>query len=165
MLHTKRLFLRGPRASDLDAMFAIYSDPQNMTYWSTPPHPDRDTTQKMLSEKIAAFALSPVNFLIELDGQMIGNAGVFREWEVGFMLHHPFHRQGLVSEAMLAILPYIWATTPAQTLTGDADPHNAASVALFQKLGFHETHRAKDTFCINGVWSDSVYFALDRPKA
>jgi len=162
MLTTQRLVLRGPRASDLDAMFAIYSDPENMAYWSTAPHADLATTQKMLAGKIADFAQSLVNFIIDLDGKMIGNAGMFREWEVGFMLHHPYHRQGYVSEAMLAILPHIWATTQAQVLTGDADPRNAASVGLFHKLGFSQTHRADRTFCIDGVWSDSVYFALER---
>lgn len=164
ILKTERLILRGPRQADLDAMFAIYSDPTNMAYWSTPPHADDATTQKMLSEKIVAFASTPVNFFLEMDGQVIGNAGMFREWEVGFMLHHPYHRQGLLTEAMQAILPHIWATTEAQALTGDVDPRNAASMALFRKLGFRETHREKDTFCIDGVWSDSVYFALDRPN-
>jgi ribosomal-protein-alanine N-acetyltransferase len=163
MLRTERLVLRGPRQSDLDAMFAIYSDPVNMTYWSTPPHPDRDTTQKMLSDKIVAFASSPVNFVLEYDGTMIGNAGMFRKWEVGFMLHHPYHRQGMIFEAMTTILPHIWATTDATVLTGDADPRNDASIAVFRKLGFQETHRAERTFCIDGVWADSIYFALSRP--
>lgn len=163
MIQTQRLLLRGPRQTDLDAMFAIYSDPTNMAFWSTAPHTDRDVTQRMLSDKIVAFASSPVNFVIELDGQMIGNAGMFREWEVGFMLHHPFHRRGYVSEAMQAILPHIWATTSATVLTGDADPNNAASIAMFHKLGFRETHRARNTFYINGIWSDSVYFAHERP--
>jgi len=163
MLRSKRLILRGPRQSDLAAMYAIYSDQQNMVYWSTPPHPDPDTTQRMLSEKIVAFASCPVNFFIEMDGKLIGNAGMFREWEVGFMLHRPYHRKGIMTEAMETIMPHIWTTTQVQTLTGDVDPNNLASVSLFQKLGFHETHRAQNTFCIDGNWVDSVYFALNRP--
>lgn len=163
MLQTARLTLRGPRQSDLDAMYQIYSDPLNMRYWSTPPHPDPSVTQNLLSEKIVSFASNPVNFILDHKGQMIGNAGMFREWEVGFILHHPYHRQGFVREAMQAILPHIWRCTRAQTLTADADPMNAASVGILSSLGFQETHRAKNTFCIDGVWSDSVYFKIDRP--
>ena len=163
LLKTARLTLRGPRQTDLDAMFAIYSDPLNMRYWSTPPHADPSITQALLSAKIVSFASNPVNFILDLDGVMIGHAGMFRLWEVGFILHHPHHRQGYVREAMEVILPHIWATTPAEVLTADADPGNAASVGLLTNLGFHETHRAARTFCINGVWADSVYFALPRP--
>lgn len=165
MLQTHRLTLRGPRQADLDAMFAIYSDPQNMRFWSTPPHATPDVTQIMLSERIVAFASNPVNFILDLDGRMIGNAGMFREWEVGFMLHHPYHRQGYVSEAMQMILPHIWQVTRAQSLTADADPNNIASVGLLRRLGFAQTHHAKNTFFINGIWYDSVYLKLDRPAA
>lgn len=163
MLRTKRLTLRGPRQSDLQPMFAIYSDPINVAYWSTSPHADVATTQEILDGKIADFAQYPVNFILDLDGEMIGHAGMFRQWEVGVMLHRPYHRKGYVTEAMSAIIPYIWASTDAPVLTGDVDPRNSASVGLFHKLGFHETHRKKDTFCIDGVWSDSVYFVLERP--
>lgn len=76
----------------------------------------------------------------------------------------PSHwRQGIMQEAMRAIIPHLWTVTDHQSLTADADPNNAASVGLLTSLGFTETHRAKNTFCINGVWSDSVYLALQRP--
>ena len=163
ILRTDRLILRGPRPDDLDAMFAIYSDPVNMAHWSTPPHADISITREMLADKIAGFATAPVNFILEHQGRMIGHAGMFRDWEVGFMLHHPYHRQGLVAEAMAAILPHLWATTQAEVLTADVDPRNLASIRLLERLGFHESHRAEGTFCIDGVWVDSVYFALKRP--
>lgn len=145
-------------------MFAIYSDPQNMRFWSTPPHASSETTQNLLSEKIVSFATMPVNFILDLDGQMIGNAGMFREGEVGFMLHHPYQRHGYVREAMETILPHIWASTTAPELTADVDLNNGASLGILSRLGFQETHRSTKTFCINGVWADSVYFALPRPQ-
>jgi ribosomal-protein-alanine N-acetyltransferase len=48
-------------------------------------------------------------------------------------------------------------------LTADADPMNAASVATLTSAGFVKTGEAKNTFCVDGVWSDSVYFTL-KPK-
>ena len=102
--------------------------------------------------------------MIEKDGRAIGNAGMYRGTEVGFILHPDYWRQGILTEAMGAIIPHLFATTTVAALTADVDPRNAASVALLTGLGFEETHRAKNTFFIEGEWSDSVYFALPRPK-
>jgi len=163
MLNTERLTLRGPKASDLDAMFAVYSDPHAMAYWSTTPHADPSITKDLLDRRIAHWALEQINFQIDLDGRCIGNAGNFARNEIGFMLHPDQWRNGYVSEAMGAIIPHLWRVTDHTELTADADPNNAASVGLLTSLGFHETHRARNTFFINGIWSDSVYFALPRP--
>ncbi len=163
VLTTKRLVLREPLARDLEPMFAIYSDPAAMRYWSTAPHEGPDVTKDLLDRRIAAWARAPVNFQITIDDSYIGNAGNFSGDEIGFMLNPKYWRQGILTEAMNAIIPHIFANTDHDQLTADADPLNAASCGLLRKLGFHETHRAQNTFCINGVWSDSVYFALPRP--
>lgn len=163
-LTTKRLILRGPRPDDIDAMVAIYRDPRAMKYWSTPPHSGAPQTRAQLARKIAYFAENPTDFIIEKDGRMIGHAGLYRTTEVGFILHPDHWRQGIVTEAMQAIIPHLWAVTDHAQLTADVDPLNAASVALLKRLGFVETHRAARTFCLEGVWADSVYFALQRPS-
>ncbi|PUB19289.1 GNAT family N-acetyltransferase [Yoonia sediminilitoris] len=163
VLTTPRLQLRGPVPRDLDAMFATYSDPGAMKYWSTEPHATADITQELLDRRIAAWQVAPLNFQITMGDQYIGNAGNFRHDEIGFMLHPDYWRQGILTEAMGAIIPYLFANTDHARLTADADPENHASCGLLRSLGFAETHRARNTFCINGVWSDSVYFALPRP--
>lgn len=163
MLHTERLTLRGPLTSDLDDMFAIYSNPRAMKFWSTNPHEDPSVTKELLDRRIAHWAVAKTNFQIELDGRYIGNAGKFRDTEVGFMLDPDYWRKGIIREAMGAIIPHLWAATDLAELTADADPLNEASVGVLQSLGFHETHRAKNTFFINDHWCDSVYFSLPRP--
>lgn len=164
MLKTKRLTLRGPLACDLDDMFALYSDPRAMQYWSTAPHGSPSVTRALLDSRMATWPHKQTFFQIELDGQFIGNAGNDRGAEVGFILHPDHWRKGIIFEAMSAIIPHLWAITDHTALTADADPSNAGSVGMLQSLGFVETHRAKNTFCINGQWSDSVYFALPRPS-
>lgn len=163
MLKTKRLTLRAPCEDDLEAMFAVYSNPNAMKYWSTPPHEDISVTKKLLDGRIAHWAHAPVNFQIELDGSFIGNAGNYYKNELGAMLEPDHWRKGYVREAFEAIIPHLWSVTDHDVLTGDIDPNNAASLALVNSLGFHETHRAQNTFCIDGVWVDSIYFALPRP--
>jgi ribosomal-protein-alanine N-acetyltransferase len=163
MLSTARLILRGPLDSDVDAVFATYSDPVAMRYWSTPPHENRDVTAAFYAKRKGDWDAPRRNFQIEMDGQWIGNAGMFRDFEVGFMLSPALWRQGIISEAMGTIIPYLFGEIGVPYMTADADPNNAASCGILRSLGFTETHRAKNTFCINDVWSDSVYFRLDPP--
>ncbi len=162
MLKTERLTLRAARPDDLDDLFAIYSDRRAMRYWSTPPHPDKTTTQGNLDRLIASARDRLVYFVFEHQGRVIGLGGMHKGDEIGFLLHPDYWRQGLVREAMQAIIPHLFEVTDVQQLTADVDPRNAASVGLLIALGFEETHRAKNTFCINGEWSDSVYFRLNR---
>lgn len=108
MLTTKRLTLRAPVMGDLDDMFAVYSDPRAMAYWSTAPHADPSVTQELLERRIPHWnTAGPLNFQIDLGGRYIGNAGNFRDTEVGFMLHPDHWRRGIVREAMSAIIPHL----------------------------------------------------------
>lgn len=165
MLKTKRLILREPRLDDLDGMCAVYSDPQTMQFWSTEPDTNREATQVRLQKRIERWQASPTNFHIEMDDQFIGVAGNSVNTEIGFILNRKYWRQGIVTEAMTAIIPHLWQTTDYPELTADADPNNLASIGCLMALGFRETHRASRTFFINGVWSDSIYLSLPRPAA
>lgn len=164
-LRTERLILRAARQDDLMVLYAVFSDRRAMAYWSTGPHDSPARTQQNLDRLIAPGQETLTYFVIEMDRRAIGTAGMYQSDEVGFLLHPDYWRQGIVTEAMRAIVPYLFEVTEHSELTADVDTDNAASVTLLKSLGFHETHRAKSTFCIEGVWSDSVYFALPRPQA
>jgi [ribosomal protein S5]-alanine N-acetyltransferase len=159
---TARLVLRAPRADDLAAFHAIMSDRRAMAHWSTLPHPDLATTERWMQPMLAQ-AQTGHERVIECDGQVIGKAGGYRLPDVGFILRPDHWGRGYATEAMAAILPFIWATSATDHLLADVDPLNPGSLRVLAKLGFHETHRAERTFCLGGVWADSVYLRLDRP--
>lgn len=162
-LHTDRLTLRAAKQDDLADLFAIFSDPRAMKYWSTAPHDSPERTQSNLDYMIASAKDQLVYFVIEMDGKAIGTAGMHKDDEVGFLLHPDHWRKGIVTEAMTVIIPHLFAVTDHAQLTADADPDNLASVNCLKKLGFQVKGTAKNTFLINGIWSHSVYFALPRP--
>ncbi len=163
-LVTERLILRAAKQGDLMDLHAIFKDQRAMRYWSTPPHDSPERTQENLDRLIASAEQQLTYFVIEKEGRVIGTAGMYKSDEVGFLLHPDYWRQGIMTEAMQAIIPHLFAVTTHPQLTADADPRNAASIGILKSLGFEETHRAEKTFCINGEWSDSVYFALQRPS-
>ena len=159
-LHTKRLILRKARSGDLKDLHAVYSDPLVMRYWSTPPHEDVDITRRHLERLIASSDPVLTYFVLERAGHAIGCAGVHAGDEIGFLLRSDHWQQGLMSEALKALIPYFFEDLHYTQLTADADPMNAASVATLRAAGFVQTGEAKNTYCVDGVWSDSVYFTL-----
>ena len=163
VLRTLRLNLRRAQQRDLDDLFAIYSDARAMQFWSTLPHDSAAVTQGNLDSMIAQSPLT--YFVLDLDGRAIGCAGLHRGDEIGFILHPDHWQHGYMTEAMQAIIPFLFATTDIMQLTADIDPRNTASAATLRKLGFTETHRVARTYCIGGVWSDSAYFAHPRDRA
>ncbi|WP_439122713.1 GNAT family N-acetyltransferase [Marivita sp.] len=157
---TKRLVLRKARVEDLDDLHAVYSDPQVMRYWSTPPHDDVAQTRRNLTRLIASSDPVVTYFVIECGGRAVGCAGVHMGDEIGFLLRSDHWQQGLMSEALGALIPYFFEDLRYLQLTADADPMNAASVATLRAAGFVQTGEAKNTYCVDGVWTDSVYFTL-----
>lgn len=163
MIRTPRLRLRRARMSDLDDLFAVFSDPRAMRYWDTPPHADIAPTRRWLAAMMALPPGASDDFVIERDGRVIGKAGCWRIAEIGFILHPDHWRQGIATEALAAILPHVFATLAVDALTADVDPRNAAALALLARLGFAETHRARNTILVGDEWCDSVYLRLPRP--
>jgi RimJ/RimL family protein N-acetyltransferase len=162
MIRTERLVLRKAREDDLAALHAIMSDPQAMRFWSTPPHPDLATTQAWLAGMIAIPPDTGDDFIVELDGRLIGKLGAWRWPEVGFLLSRDHWGKGYASEALTAFIGHAFAGR-ADHLTADVDPRNRASLALLARTGFRETHRAARTWLVGEEWCDSVYLALQRP--
>lgn len=159
---TERLLLRRPRTDDLDAVFAIMSDPRAMRYWSTLPHADREVTRIWLDRMIARNEAGGEDFVIEHQGRAVGHVGAGCLPDFGFMLHPGAWGRGFATEASVAFIDYAFGTTPITKLTADVDPRNAASLRVLAKLGFVETGRAERTFLLGDEWCDSIYLALPR---
>lgn len=164
-LITKRLTLRGPQPEDLDDLFAIYSDPRAMEYWSTPPYENRFVTKERLDGWIPEFAIKPHYFSIVHKERVVGSCGAHSGNEIGYILHPDVWGKGMAKEAMQAVIAYLWVQTDFTGLRADLDLRNAASEGLLRSLGVHETGRATNTYCVGGVWIDSLYMVLPRPRS
>ncbi len=162
ILRTARLALRRAEMSDLAAMHAMMSDAETMRYWATLPHADLDVTRAWLSNMVADPEGLNDDFVLVHDGSVVGHAGAWRMPEIGFMLHRDHRGKGLMSEAMAAVIPHLFARHDVPALTADVDPRNAASLALLSALGFSETGRAERTFLLGAEWADSIYLHLPR---
>jgi RimJ/RimL family protein N-acetyltransferase len=161
-LLSERLTLRPARIDDADALFDIYSRPEAMAYWSTPPHSTRQITREWLQALIDNTDTCGFDLIAEYQGRIIGKGGLYRPPEFGYMIHPDFWGRGLGQEMAITILHHAFTAYDLREVTADVDPGNLASLRLLNKLGFQITGQAQKTFQIDGAWKDSVYLALSR---
>lgn len=162
ILHSARLMLRPLDWGDVADMHAVMRKPEAMRYWSTLPHADLAATQSWMARKLAR-ADRAAEFAMVLEGRVIGTVGGDQLPEIGFILHPDHWGKDLVSEAMAVVVAHIFASQPIAALTADADPRNAASLRVLQRLGFVVVGSAQNTFLLGKEWCHSVYLRLDRP--
>ena len=103
--------------------------------------------------------------LHENSERVIGKVGVWRDEEIGFLLHRENWRKGIMREAVEALLGYLFAREEDggrgfEFVVADADPRNEASVAFLLGLGFVVTGEAEKTIQVGREWVDSLYLGL-----
>ena len=154
-LRTDRLLLRRAVATDVDAMHRIMSNPVAMRYWSTPPHVDVGETAKWLASMIDAEPSESDDFIVTLDGTVIGKLGAWKLPEIGFLIAPDFWGRSIASEAMAAFIDRRRRLGSTE-LKADVDPRNAASLRLLKLHGFVETGIAAGTRQVVDELCDSI---------
>ena len=160
-LRTGRLILRRARTGDLAAMHAVLSDKRAMRYWSTGPHADLAETERWLDSMISAPADVSDDFVVTLDGEVIGKLGAWRLPEIGFILRSDHWGQGYAAEAMKAFLEHAFRARAVGFLTADTDPRNHSALKLLADHDFVETGRGTNTWNTHIGPCDSIYLRLD----
>ena len=163
-IRTERLLLRPACEADLDAFHAILSDARTMAFWSTPPHDNIAQTREWLTAMIEIDPREGEDFVVELEGRVIGKAGLFRFPEIGFILHPDVWGRGFAKEALEPVLGRAFEEHGLPMVEADVDPRNEPSLRLLKKLGFAEIGFAKRTWLIADRWCDSVYLRLPAPQ-
>jgi RimJ/RimL family protein N-acetyltransferase len=130
-----------------------------MRYWTTGPHADIAETERWLDSMISSPPEISDDFVVTLDGEVIGKMGAWRLPEFGFILRSDHWGKGLASEALSAFLAHIFAARDIDRVVADVDPRNVGALRLLHSYGFAETGRAKGTWNTHIGLCDSVYLA------
>ena len=166
---TDRLIIRWMEKEDAADLFAIYSHGEAMRYWGRPPFTDIAEAEKMIAEEAGEFSESSgMRLAVELKetGKVIGTCSLFaisaesRRAEIGYILSPDYWRQGIMSEALDALLHYAFVTRDLNRLEGDIDPANVASAKSLLRLGFQKEGLLRERWIVAGVKSDSELYGL-----
>ncbi|HPF73494.1 MAG: GNAT family N-acetyltransferase [Lysobacteraceae bacterium] len=164
-LNSERLRLRAPRETDVEALFAVFSDPKVTRYWSHPPWTDRAQATELI-DHICQHALNGQLFQWAIaegsNDRLIGTVTLFfvnrshRRCEVGFALRSDRWGEGLANEALSRAMRYGQAKLDLRRFEADVDPDNSASLGLLKRLGFEEEGRARARWRVGDGVQDSI---------
>jgi ribosomal-protein-alanine N-acetyltransferase len=170
-LETKRLILRRFTVRDADAMYTNWaSDPEVTRYLTWPAHAGVETSRAVLADWTAAYAQeSCYQWAIVLKDRAdepIGSIGAvdvsddIAAVQIGYCLGRRWWHQGIMSEALLAVMDFFFDTVGCNRVAGRHDPRNPHSGMVMQKCGmkYEGTQRSADRN--NQGICDTSWYAL-----
>lgn len=172
VLSAARLHLRLPQAEDASDLFQVFSHPDAMRYWSSPPYTEQNQAVALveqihqLCQQRSLFQWGVVLGSEKAPGAMIGTCTLASldfsngRCEVGFILHPDYWRRGLISEALGALFNHAFDDLQMRRIEADVDPRNQASLATLEKLGFQREGLLRERWLVNGEIQDACFLGL-----
>lgn len=170
-IEASRVSLRWLTRDDVDALYAIFSDPDVTRYWSRPPMAGRAEAEQLLAE-IGENFQSRTHYqwgiALRVDGPVIGTCTLFhmdegnRRAELGYALNRKYWGQGYIQEALRALVGYAFDTLGLHRLEADVDPRNAASIRVLERLGFTKEGHLRERWHVGGEVQDALFYGLLR---
>lgn len=169
-LHGDRVHLDLLRPDDLDALFAIQSDPEVCRYLLYEPR-SREKVQEVLARDSAGTRLAEAGDFVQpairdAEGRLIGTI-YFKitstedaTAEIGWLLAPSAQGHGYAREAAALMLDLAFGELGLHRVYAELDPRNAASVALCLRLWMrHEAH-FREHMWFKGAWADTGIYAV-----
>ena len=144
-LDTKRLILRRLQGTDSDALFSILGDDEVTRYYddSSFTHVSQASDQiKSWENGFTHRRCIRWGITRKEDGLLTGTCGYYgiHPWHmrasIGYELGRPYWRQGLMSEALNAIIDLGFRDMSLNRIDALVMPDNATSIRLLEKIGF-----------------------------
>ena len=168
---TRRLTLRFLTDLDTHALFEIFSHPEVMRFWSSPPLTDLAQVQQMLAgfyEDYSTRNALHLGIERQADNALMGTCTFFhfhvasRRAELGYALGRPFWGSGYMHEALEAFITYAFEPLDLNRLEADIDPRNHASAKTLERLGFQQEGHLRERWIVSGEVSDTWLYGLLR---
>ena len=86
------------------------------------------------------------------ENRLIGDMGISftnhnnMQAELGCTLHKDYQKKGYATEALKAIVDYLFGTLDKHRIIASVDPRNTASIQLIERLGFRKEAHFKESY-------------------
>lgn len=170
-LHTQRLLLRNFNASDLEAFLAYRNEPEVSKYqgWVLPY--TREQGEVFIAEMKDIHAPKQGQWLqlaLELKetAVLVGDVAFFiksddiRQAVIGFTIARPYWQKGFATEALTALLDYLFEDLDLHRVTADCDTDNTGSWRTLEKLGFRREALFVESLHIDGRYTSEFYYGM-----
>jgi [ribosomal protein S5]-alanine N-acetyltransferase len=169
ILETERLRLREMVESDAQAIFAIRGDYEVTKLNIGAAYTDITQALDLIRGMADSYILrDDVRWGITLkpDNTVIGMVG-FNYWNrtdnrgsIGFDLNRAYWRQGIMREAVEAVINFGFDEMLLNRIEADASIYNTASVNLLTSLGFQQEGVQREQYYEDSTYHDLVLFGL-----
>ena len=174
-LITDRLILRQFRVEDAEAMYRNWaSDPEVTKYLMWPPHSDPSVTEAILTDWVKKYE-KPDHYqwaitVKESGSEPIGSIAVVEyedsvaKMHIGYCIGKAWWHQGIMTEALGAVMNYLFDVVGANRLEARHDPRNPHSGAVMRKCGMKYEGTMRQSDRNNQGICDAAYYALLRSE-
>lgn len=171
-LFTDRLIIRLLGASDAKAMYTYRTEPAVLRFQTWAPASVQEV--RALIERLRTLdPLTPgewfqIGIALRATGELVGDFGLQaraddpRLVEVGITLAPRFQHQGLASEALGALLEFLFTGTETHRVHCSVDPENHPCIKLLEKVGMRREAHLIESLWLKGAWVDDVIYAMLR---
>ena len=165
----ERVRLRGVRDDDLATLAKWEMDPGRMTTLTNKVAPPSEAAAKERIAKWSANEKDDLGFAIETLGDppvLVGNIGLFgvhpkdRCATIGIALGREHIGRGYGTDAMRVIVDYGFREMGLHRIQLGVAPFNPAGIRAYEKAGFVEEGRYRESVMHDGRWYDEVLMSI-----
>lgn len=167
-IETDRLLLRTLDMKDKEPFFKYRSMPEVYKYQSWRPE-DIEEIEEFIKKNISVCP-NTKNTWMQLavclkEGRLIGDIGIHfleddYQIEIGYTLSPEYQGNGYATEAVKAVINYVFSKLKKHRITASVDPDNIKSIKLLEKIGFRKEAHFIKSFRIDNRWYDDCIYAI-----
>jgi ribosomal-protein-alanine N-acetyltransferase len=169
-LYSPRLVLRRFDRDDLHPFRAYRNDPKVARFQGWKSLSLAKATAFVAQQQIQEIA-TPGQWLqiaiaLRPSGRLIGDCAFKthlsdpRQATVGITLSRGFQGQGFASEALSALLDFVFLRGKLHRVQADTDPRNAPAWGLLERLGMRREAHCRQSLWFKGRWADEYIYAI-----
>ena len=171
VITTERVVLRWISEDDIDGLYEIFSDPQVMRYWSSPPIDNREAAVELQRDIAASNEKNTMlkwGLALRESNAVIGTATLFHlnldngRAEIGYAMGRAYWGKGYMNEALQALVSHAFEVMNLRRLEADVDPRNTASIRTLERLGFQREGFLRERWNVDGEIQDALFYGLLR---
>lgn len=169
-ISTERLALRDIGIFDAESIFKYRSNPQIYKFQSWKPETVEEV-REFINEKIAKIPNIPdtwyqLGICLKETDELIGDIGIHfidsdnLQAEIGFTLSLEHQCKGYATEAIIAVIDYLFNNLKKHRIIASVDPRNIKSIALLERIQMRKEAHFKKSFWFDNEWADDVIYAI-----
>lgn len=163
----QKVILRAPIPADVMTRFALGNVPEIQAMFGGDPSQTRPLTETAAQGWVDSYANDPLAWVVEAEGAMIGGVRLHsvnhadKRANIAIGILSPAHLGGgYGTEAMRLLARHAFTTVGLHRLSCRVLAFNTRAIAAYEKVGFVQEGRERESARIGAAWQDDIIMGL-----